>query len=65
QRQLNAIANNYPSIKKLAVDGIYGPKTAESVRTFQRIFDLPLDGRVNFPTWYSISGIYVAVENLA
>ena len=65
QRQLNAIANNYPSIKKLAVDGIYGPKTAESVRTFQRIFDLPVDGRVNFPTWYSISGIYVAVENLS
>lgn len=65
QKQLNAIADNYPSIKKLAVDGIYGPKTAESVKTFQKIFDLPVDGRVNFPTWYSISGIYVAVENLS
>ena len=65
QRQLNVISNNFPLIPKLAVDGIYGPKTAASVRTFQQIFNLPVTGTVGFSTWYSISDIYVAVTKLA
>lgn len=65
QRQLNAIANNYPAIGKLVVDGIYGSKTAAAVKVFQRVFGLPVTGVVNFPTWYSISDIYVAVTGLA
>lgn len=65
QNQLNAISNNFPLIPKLAVDGIYGPKTAEAVRIFQQIFNLPVTGTVNFPTWYRISDVYVAVRNLS
>ena len=65
QEQLNAISNRYPAIKKLRVDGIYGNNTAEAVRTFQEIFDLPQSGNVDFGTWYQISNIYVAVERLA
>lgn len=65
QQQLNAISNNYPLIQKLVVDGIYGSNTAQAVRTFQQIFDLPVTGEVNFPTWYSISNIFVAVSKLA
>ena len=61
QNQLNRISNNYPLIPKLVADGIYGEKTAESVRKFQEIFDLPVTGTVNFPTWYAISDIYNAV----
>ena len=64
QRQLNRISNNYPLIGKLAVDGIYGPKTAQAVRTFQEVFDLPVTGVVNFPTWYRISDIFNAVNSL-
>ena len=64
QRQLNTISNNYPLIGKLAVDGIYGPKTAQAVRVFQEVFDLPVTGVVNFPTWYRISDIYNAVNSL-
>lgn len=64
QRQLNTISNNYPLIGKLAVDGIYGPKTAQAVRTFQEVFDLPVTGIVNFPTWYRISDVYNAVTSL-
>lgn len=65
QQQLNAISVNFPLIPKLAVDGIFGPKTRQSVRTFQQIFRLPETGSVDFSTWYRISDIYVAVRKLA
>lgn len=65
QQQLNRIAQNYPAIPTLIADGIYGPRTAESVRTFQRIFDLPPNGITDFPTWYAVSRIYVAVSRIA
>ena len=65
QRQLNAIANNYPAIPKVPVDGIFGPQTAESVRVFQEVFNLPPNGIVDYPTWYRISQIYVAVTEIA
>ncbi len=64
QSQLNVISNNYPLIPKLAEDGIYGEKTAQAVRTFQEIFDMPISGTVNFPTWYRISDVYNAVTNV-
>ncbi len=65
QEQLNAISNAYPLIPKLAVDGVFGPATAEAVRTFQGIFDLPQTGTVDFASWYKISRIYVAVTRIA
>lgn len=65
QRQLNAISNNYPAIQKVAVDGVYGEATQAAVRKFQEAFNLPVTGEVNFPTWYEISNIFVAVEKLA
>ena len=65
QEQFNRIAENYPAIPTVTVDGIYGTATAESVRTFQRIFQLPASGIVDFPTWYKISQIYVGVSKIA
>lgn len=65
QQQLNRIAQNYPAIPTVAVDGIYGPATAQSVRTFQGIFNLPQTGVVDYSTWYSISNIYVGVSRIA
>ncbi len=65
QEQLNRIAQNYPAIPTVTVDGIYGSATAESVRAFQRIFQLPVSGIVDFPTWYKISQIYVGVSKIA
>lgn len=65
QQQLNRIAQNYPAIPKISADGIYGPATAEAVRTFQGIFNLPRTGVVDYPTWYSISNIYVGVSRIA
>lgn len=65
QQQLNAISNNYPLIPKLIEDGYYGETTAESVRVFQQVFNLPQTGTVNYPTWYKISDVYVAIQKLA
>lgn len=65
QEQLNRIADTYTLIQKVALDGNYGPQTAEAVTTFQRIFNLPQTGVVDFTTWYRISGIYVAVTRIA
>lgn len=65
QRQLNRIAQDYPAIPSLSTDGIYGPRTAESVRIFQRIFGLPQTGVTDFATWYAVSRIYVGVARLS
>ena len=65
QNQLNVIAEGYPLIPVIAADGIYGEATANAVRVFQRIFDLPETGITDFPTWYKISEIYVGVSRIA
>lgn len=65
QEQLNAIGNAYSQIPRVAVTGQYNEQTAEAVRTFQSIFNMPATGIVDFPTWYRISGIYVAVTRMA
>lgn len=65
QQQLNTIADAYPAIPKIIADGIYGERTAEAVRIFQRTFGLPQSGIVDYPTWYEISEIYVGVSGIA
>lgn len=65
QDQLNRIAKDYPSIPAIAADGIYGQQTQNSVRKFQSVFGLPQTGVVDYPTWYKISEIYVAVSRIA
>lgn len=65
QTYLNRISRNYPAIPKVKVDGIYGDGTKEAVKVFQRTFSLPPSGNVNYPTWYKISDIYVAVTKIA
>ena len=64
QEQLNRIAQNYPAIPTVTVDGIFGSATTESVRAFQSIFNLPVSGIVDFPRWYKISQIYVGVSKI-
>ncbi len=65
QNQLNRIARNYPAIPTVTADGIYGPATANAVRTFQGIFNLPATGVTDYPTWYEISEIYVGVSRIS
>ena len=65
QEQLNTIAKFYPALPSIAADGIYGEKTKEAVRRFQNVFGLPATGIVDYPTWYEIQEIYVAVSRIA
>ena len=66
QVALNRIAQSYPAIPKIpAIDGIFGSRTANTVRAFQRIFDLTPDGIVGPGTWYAIVRLYTAVNRLA
>ena len=65
QEQLNTIAEAYPAVPVVTVDGIYGPETQNSVRIFQSIFGLDQTGIVDYPTWYKIQEIYVAVSRIA
>lgn len=65
QEQLNKISETYTMIPKVTVNGQFNQQTADSVKAFQQIFDLPANGIVDFPTWYKISGIYVAVTRMA
>jgi len=65
QGQLNTISKNYPSIKKVAQDGAFGQATADAVKTFQGIFNLPQNGVVDFATWYKLSDIFVAISRFS
>lgn len=65
QQQLNRIGQNYPALPRIVEDGIYGNATADAVRTFQRIFDLPATGIVDYPTWYKISEVFVGVSRIS
>ena len=65
QEQLNVIAEAYPALPKIMVDGVYGPATKAAVEKFQSIFGLPVTGIVDYRTWYKISEIYVGVSRIA
>ena len=65
QEQLNTIAGAYPAVPTVTVDGIYGDETKNAVRVFQGIFGLGQTGIVDYPTWYKIQEIYVAVSRIA
>lgn len=66
QVMLNRISQNYPLIPKLAnVDGIFGSRTEASVRKFQEIFGLTVDGIVGKATWYAMVRLYTAVTRLS
>ena len=64
QEYLNFIANSYPDIPKVNVDGVFGPSTAAQVAAFKKIFNLPgAPDRVNAPIWNSIANVYDDLYN--
>ena len=66
QVELNRISQNYPALPKIeTVDGIFGSRTEASVRKFQEIFGLTVDGIVGKATWYALVRLYTAVTQLS
>ncbi len=66
QVELNRISQNFPAIPKISpVDGIFGAQTEASVRKFQEVFNLAVDGIVGRATWYALVRYYVAVTSMA
>ncbi len=66
QTELNRISQNYPAIPKIpVVDGIFGSRTEDAVRTFQQIFNLTPDGVVGMATWYALVRLYTGVTALS
>lgn len=65
QNFLNRISQNFPEVPKVAVDGVYNDATANAVKIFQGLFNLPQTGEVDYSTWYKISNIYVGVSKIA
>lgn len=65
QEELNLIGEFYNAIPALIPDGIYGERTADAVRAFQKIFKLGQSGIVDYPTWYKISDRYVRLSGIA
>ena len=55
---LNYISLFVASVLSTDYDGVYGPSTATSVRSFQRTYGLDENGIVNRETWDKIEGVY-------
>lgn len=54
QEYINKVANFFPSIPKVTIDGIFGPKTKSALITFQRMFNLESDGIAGEITWATL-----------
>ena len=66
QTMLNRVAQNYPAIPRITPAlGVFNQETEDSVRQFQRIFNLTPDGIVGKATWYELVYLYVGVNQLS
>lgn len=58
QTFLYTISQIDPLIPRVNPDGIYGPKTADAVQTFQETYIGFGDGKVDFTTWQTLVAHY-------
>ena len=65
QNALNYIHTSYPGIPIIPnPNGFYDSNTTQSIKTFQKVFNLTQTGTADYQTWYKISYILTAVKKL-
>jgi peptidoglycan hydrolase-like protein with peptidoglycan-binding domain len=63
QEKLQILSRAYNEIPFVTAEGVFGDDTQNAVMAFQRIFDLPVTGNVDAPTWYKIFQMYNRLIN--
>lgn len=63
QRQLNRITKDYPFLGLLTVDGIFGSRMTETVKRFQKQFNLTADGVVGRTTWTELYDQFRSIQS--
>ncbi len=58
QEYLNVISDTYTEIPEVVADGVFGARTAEAVRVYQRLVGIEPSGIVASTTWNSIAETY-------
>ncbi len=58
QIMLRTLSLDYDEFSDLEADGIFGTRTAEAVRQFQRVHGLGITGDVDLPTWNLLAAAY-------
>lgn len=64
QKYLRYISSVDPDLPAPPTDGIFDSATEESLRTYQRLRNLPATGRANQETWDSIYQTYLETQML-
>lgn len=58
QNYLRVISDYFPSVPKIPATGYFGEDTKNTVRIFQSIFGLEVDGIVGENTWNAVASLY-------
>lgn len=62
---LNYLSEFYSEIPQISIDGIFGEATENAVKSFQRLFELPITGRVDLATYDTLYRTYLGfIETL-
>ncbi len=61
QYYLSYISLFVPTVRQVALDGVFGGSTADAVRSFQTTYSLPVTGIVDETTWYELYNVYQGI----
>ncbi len=61
QTFLRKISQHNSNVISVVPDGIFGEQTKNSVMSFQRAYNLPVTGKVDYPTWIYITDVYFKI----
>lgn len=63
QYMLSQLAQGYPELLHIMVDGVFGERTLEAVMRFQKEFQIPVTGVVDRATWNAIRDRWLMLED--